>query len=876
MMRAVAEPETQKAPGACADDDNRRVREAWLKVLHRRAPLVAAALEAEETRWDASAYGDHLQASTIWFHLQQILDETDAARQARQAEQEGTPVGFHKALADCPEDQRTAMAKVLADGRLSVGPTITAHPTEAKRVSVMEIHRRIHHTLSLFGMLRWSDRELARLDDTLEMEIDLLWLTGELRMERPSLAAEIDWGLQFYRNSLFEAVPRLFDRYNDAMSGLLGPDTQDHCCLRFHSWIGGDRDGNPNVTAEVTRMALDRSREMIVQAYTEELDRIIPRLSISENIIVAPGPSRTALESIVQTRSTDPLACAARNPSEIFRQAGTAIRQCVATGGYGHVRDFLSDLQALETALNAIGAYHLAQQLIRPLRWQATTFGFRGHTLDIRQNSDVVTRTLDAVWSAVGTSPEPLSADWSARLRREVGQAELPYVDPSKLTDEATELMELLRLIRAVHEGPDPDAIGPFILSMTRSADDLLAVLLLARYAGFGAERLSLKVVPLFETIDDLRAAPAILRDVLSVPLAARSMKDGDGCMEIMLGYSDSNKDGGFLCSSWTLDRAQRAITRAIAGLGARPVFFHGRGGSVSRGGAPTDRAIAAQPRGTLNGTLRLTEQGEVVTAKYANTDTAAEQLELLASSVLRHSAAPAFETVDPEAEDLMETLSSLSQTAYLKLIQNPSFLNYFNQASPVNELAFLKIGSRPARRFGASSLSDLRAIPWVFAWTQNRHMISSWYGFGQAVQDFRKVRGDAGDAALARVKRDLPLFRLCLDEIEKSLMLVRLDIAELYAGLVETRTDAEAVYGMISDEYARTLSAIEWLTGAALGDRFPRAAARIARHDAGLTAAHTAQVHLLRQVRQEDTIHSRIQLMQSMNCISAGLGWTG
>ncbi|WP_300445086.1 phosphoenolpyruvate carboxylase [uncultured Mameliella sp.] len=878
MMQMVAEPAGFESPDQYAEDVYRRLRGAWLKVLHRRAPHVAQSIQDGVTHWDEGDYADHLQASTIWFHLQQIMDENLTIRTGRLAEQDGDPGegGFHKALADCPEDQRPAMQRLLSEGQLSVGPTITAHPTEAKRVSVMEIHRRIYRTLVLFETMRWSPREIAKLEETLEMEIDLLWLTGELRMERPSLASEIDWGLQFYRTSLFEAVPRLFERYHDAVSEVFGPMGRDHCCIRFHSWIGGDRDGNPNVTAEVTREAIGRSREMILEEYVMALDRIIPRLSVSEKIVAVPRPHRDALVQIVETRSTDPGLCAQRNPNEIFRQTGSAIRQCLAAGGYRDVSAFLADLHSVEAALDAIDATRLAQQLIRPLRWQASTFGFRAHTLDIRQNSDVVTRTLEAVWNAVDTAPEALSADWSARLRREVGQAGLPFVDHARLGDEAAELMSLLRLIREVHDGPEPDAIGPFILSMTRSADDLLAVLLLARYAGFGAERLSLKVVPLFETIEDLRAAPAILRDVLSIPLAARSMKDRDGRLEIMLGYSDSNKDGGFLCSSWSLDRAQRAITRAIAGQGARPVFFHGRGGSVSRGGAPTDRAIAAQPRGTLNGTLRLTEQGEVVTAKYANTGTAAAQLELLASSVLRHSTGPAFETVDPEAEDVMETLSSLSQTTYQTLLQHPSFLSYFNQASPVNELALLKIGSRPARRFGASTLSDLRAIPWVFAWSQNRHMISSWYGFGQALQDFQAIRGAGGEKALARAMRDLPLFRLCIDEVEKSLLMVRLDIAEIYAGLVEDRIEAEAVFGLIEAEHERSVAAIERLTGTPLGSRFPNAVSRITRHEAALRSAHEAQVHLLRLMRQEDGNRHRIQLMQSMNCISAGLGWTG
>jgi phosphoenolpyruvate carboxylase len=437
-------------------------------------------------------------------------------------------------------------------------------------------------------------------------------------------------------------------------------------------------------------------------------------------------------------------------------------------------------------------------------------------------------------------------------------------------------------MIHSTKTGGDPDARGPFILSMTRSADDLLAVYLLARYAGFGAETIPLKVVPLFETIPDLTAAPDILRDVLSVPLALRSLRNGQGNgmgqIEIMLGYSDSNKDGGFVRSAWSLDRAQRAILRVLTKFGLRPVFFHGRGGSVSRGGAPTERAIAAQPRGTLHGTLRTTEQGEVVTAKYANVGTAAQQLELLAASGLRHSAAPNLEPVDPEIDDAMEALASLSQTAYTGLINDPDFLPYFNQASPVDELAFLKIGSRPARRFGAASLDDLRAIPWVFAWSQNRHMIPTWDGFGSAIETFTRIRGTAGQTLLRRMFHDSALFRLIIDEIEKALLLADMNIAKSYASLVEDPQIADRIFGMIRDEHQLSQSCLTQITGQPPADRFPRLRHQITRNETALSAAHDLQVNLLRRVRAENQPGSRahVRLMQSMNCISAGLGWTG
>ncbi|MCT4555270.1 MAG: phosphoenolpyruvate carboxylase [Pelagimonas sp.] len=873
---------------ATADTDDyaqrtrKRLRQAWVNVLARRAPAVLDRDGTPLAVWSKQAAADHLQAATIWFHLQQILEENVAIRTARQAERAGGPTArknsFAEALHSATDDARSAMRTQISEGRLWVGPTLTAHPTEAKRVSVLDIHRRIYRSLVSLETPRWSPREERQLEQQLEMEIDLLWMTGELRLERPTLNAEIDWGLQFYRTSLMDAVPRVFDSFTSATRDVFGDDMPDSCCLRFHSWIGGDRDGNPNVTAEVTAEALTRAHDMVCEVYIERLDDILQRLSISAKLAPLPSDTASTLNAIIDQRAADAEALRARNPNEIFRQTTAAIRSALADGRYAHVRDFSRDLEALEAGLCAIGADLLAHDLIRPLRWQVQVFGLRMHTLDIRQNSEVVTRSLQAIWQAQGEAPAPETPDWSARLRQELSQTGLVHITDDRLPAEAAEFMALMRLIRDSQAGVDPDALGPFILSMTRSADDILAVYLLARYAGFGGESLSLKVVPLFETIPDLEAAPEILRDVLSVPLALRSLRSSDGRIEIMLGYSDSNKDGGFLRSAWSLDRAQRAIVRSLAPFRLKPVFFHGRGGSVSRGGAPTDRAIAAQPRGTLGGALRTTEQGEVVSAKYANVGTAAAQLELLASSVLRHSATSGLEPVDPEMDDAMEALASLSQTAYAALVSDRDFLTYFNQASPVDELALLRIGSRPARRFGAASLDDLRAIPWVFAWSQNRHMITNWYGVGNALDTFRRIRGPRGEALLQRMFRDNPLFHLMIDEVEKALLLADMNIARSYADLVDDQTAAKAIYDQIAGEHALARNMIRDITGQPLAERFPRLRSQCLRNGPALQAAHDLQVELLRDVRRDPQAAgpARIRLMQSMNCISAGLGWTG
>ncbi len=438
-----------------------------------------------------------------------------------------------------------------------------------------------------------------------------------------------------------------------------------------------------------------------------------------------------------------------------------------------------------------------------------------------------------------------------------------------------------------MRESLDREAFGAFVLSMTRSVADVLGAYLLAKEAGVfldaaGTEICPLPIVPLFETIDDLRAAPAIMRELLAVPVVRRSTRWQGGVQEVMIGYSDSNKDGGFVAANWELYKAQSKLTRLGGELGVPISFFHGRGGSVSRGGVSTHRGIAAQPPGSIRGRFRTTEQGEVVSFKYANRGTAGYQMELLAASVFEHAlAGGAGERSGVGHDDALEALAGASRAAYVNLLQSEGLVDYFQAASPLDEIALLNIGSRPARRFGARSLSDLRAIPWVFAWSQNRHGVTGWYGVGSGIASFLDIRGREGEATLRRLFEESRVLRLVLDEVEKALLMVDLDIARAYAGLVPDAAIRDRFFSMIEAEYALTREMVLRVSGGAdLAERFPLFRERLNGRLPTLNQVGREQVELLARYRSETDEDRReavkSALLLSINCIAVGFGATG
>jgi phosphoenolpyruvate carboxylase len=647
-----------------------------LSLVRERQPEVEAVLRGERPVSEVSPelLARTLQVQGIWFQLLSIAEQNAAMRRRRQVEAErgydqvrGTfaQVISSAAASKIPASEVRSLLEVLR-----VRPVITAHPTEAKRVTVLEKHRLIYRRLVDLESPRWTPRERQAQVDGLQNEIELLWNTGELRLAKPTVPQEVFWGLHFFNETLFEAVPDLLDKLERTLTQAYpGEQFQVPPFFQFGSWVGGDRDGNPFVTNDVTRSTLLENRLTGLRRYRARLGDLVRALSITERAMPVSESFRTALErELAASGIGDEIA--SRNPGEVFRQyLACMVRRVDAMiaaaergqfspdpAGYASADALIADLKLIEDALISAGSVSIATRLVRPVRREVESFRFSTVRLDVRENTTKLNGALGDLWAqahgrtsgqtdgrTAGQRPEQASDVWRQWLGAELARPLLADRPTPSLPPESAETQGMFQLVRQLREEIDREAFGTFVLSMTRSVSDVLGAYLLAKRAGLfadtaGVESCTLPIVPLFETIEDLQRAPAIMRELLAVPLVRRSVRAQGGVQEVMIGYSDSNKDGGFLTSNWELSKAQIKLTRLGKEAGIPIAFFHGRGGSVSRGGAPTGRAIAAQPAGSIQGRMRITEQGEVVSFKYANRGTAQYQIELLAASVVEHS----------------------------------------------------------------------------------------------------------------------------------------------------------------------------------------------------------------------------------------------
>jgi phosphoenolpyruvate carboxylase len=671
-----------------------------------------------------------------------------------------------------------------------------------------------------------------------------------------------------------------------------------------HSWVGGDRDGNPNVTPDVTRQTIGRHRTLALTGYLRRVDQLGQELSVASTRALVTHELATSLRRDATDLPETAVELERRAPIEPYRQKlgfieerlrrtiATAWDQPVAPAGtYANVDELVADLELIRESLRRSRAGRLADGALNDLLICARTFGFHFAALEIRQHSEKHEQALAEILAATGHVAKYDELDERARVKllSEILEEGRPLpVSVSRLSAGARETVETLGVVREIQERLGREACATYIVSMTHEPSDLLEVLVLAQQVGLfppgqAPAGLGLRVVPLFETVHELRRAAEIMETLLAVPAFRRNLDAWAGEQEIMLGYSDSNKDGGFVASSWQLYVAQRTLAALAEKLGVRFVIFQGRGGAIGRGGGPMQRAILAQPLGALGGRFKVTEQGEIIFARYANRDIVRRHLEQMVGAVIRASLDPEAVAgqapADPKWSELMDLIAERGRQAYRSLIyETPELLRFFRESTPIDVLGQLAIGSRPTSRSSRGSIDDLRAIPWVFSWTQNRSNLPGWYGLGSALAEVGTLPG--GKDLLAEMYSRWPFFRSLIDNAQISLGTASLEVTRLYATLVGDAEISRTILERIEQEFALART---WVLVAS-GQRRVLERATVLRRSIALRnpyvdPIHCVQVEFLRQWRadgsREDDPRLRT-LLQTVNGIAAGLQTTG
>lgn len=909
-----------QSPDQFADLDKADQDMDWLMACFREVLAetgsvdLAAALPWKSSRdsLEAIPHSDRaIQAFAVAFQLLNQVEE-NAAAQTRRVAEDTYGLAYERGLWGQILEQLfaqgiadTAIAAALP--RIRVEPVLTAHPTEAKRATVLEHYRTLYLLLVRRENQVWTHLERETIRNDMKAILERLWRTGDIFLEKPDVASELRNVLYYLRRVFPDVLEQLDLRIRQVWAGVgSDPALLQHAAslprLSFSTWVGGDRDGHPLVTAEVTQFALTELRRHALDLLRSLLVQLAQRLSLSDQIQDPPPALLEQLHAMAQTLGTAGERALARNPNEPWRQFVNLMLARLPDPdaeplpqAYRQAAELTADLDYLYAALETVGAQRLADADLFVVQRAVQTFGLHLAALDVRQNSAFHDRAVGQLLAAAGFADADF-ASWDEARRLAFLEQELrsprPFTRPDMhLGLEATAVLACYRVLVAHLHTHGAAGLGALIVSMTRSAADLLVVYLLAREVGLLYDTpdgpiCPLPVVPLFETIEDLERSPAILEAFLTHPITQRSLRVQGGetpVQQVMVGYSDSNKDGGILASLWGLYRAQGQLAEIGAGHGVRIRFFHGRGGTISRGAGPAGRFIRALPPQALAGDLRMTEQGETIAQKYANRISAVYNLELLLAGVTGATLAAQHRAAEVHPlEPAMDRLAASSRAAYAALVRADGFLTFFSQATPIDIIEQSRIGSRPARRTGRRTLTDLRAIPWVFSWSQARFYLSGWYGVGSALEQLEHDDPAAFVAIAEQHLRWAPLHYI-LSNAATSIMTADPEIMGLYADLVEDEAIRGEMLNRIHDEYARTRRMLETLYGGPLEQQRPRPAQLLARRQDGLRRLHARQVDLLRAWRMQihqgertDADRTLTSLLLTVNAIAAGLRTTG
>jgi phosphoenolpyruvate carboxylase len=863
------------------------------------------------------------QAYSIAFQLLNMGEENAAAqvRRARESQRGEIEPGLWLYHFQKLRQKKITPKEILGMfHQVRVEPVLTAHPTEAKRATVLDKHRSLYLLLVQRENQMWTPAEQDFIRNEIKVILEKLWRTGEVRLVKPDVAAERQNILYYLRDVFPQVVPRLDERLRHAWSEAgfdpkLVRDPERMPGLCFGIWVGGDRDGHPLVTSSVTQDTLKELRLQAIRLHQHELQNLPRKLSLSTRLQKCPDEVAKRVKKLKSEQKD--LACLSdhQNPQEPWRQMAALMAAKLPLrlgednrlsvqewpGAYHAPEELLADLRLLRKSLLKVGADRIAYADIDTLIRSVSVFGFHLASLDIRQNSVYHDKALSQVLCASGMDAADFH-NWSERERLELLQRELrssrPFLPMGQSAGpEADELLATYRVLAQWIVGHGPAGLGSLIISMTHRLSDLYVVYVLAREAGLAASTprglvCQMPVVPLFETVEDLQRAPGIMEAFLHHPMTRRTLKHlqaeagmASPVQQIMIGYSDSNKDSGILASQWALHRAQRALCSIAEHEGVKVRFFHGRGGTISRGAGPTHRFLEALPEKTLSGDIRVTEQGETIAQKYANLITSTYNLELMLAGVTGVSLLDRKEqkTGVEERDSLLDELAQSSSEKYKELLNTPGFIDFYAQATPIDALEHNTIGSRPSRRSGVRSLDDLRAIPWVFSWNQARYYLPGWYGVGSALEKMAKEKPEMFGKIKASIRRR-PFLRYVLTNVETNLASADLKIMEDYAGLVQDKELREAFFRIISTEFRKTHAMLDQVFGGGtMAKRRPRMLKTLKLRADALKTLHVQQVDLLERWRKaQKSGDGRLsdellpQVLLSLTAIAGGLRTTG
>ncbi len=866
------------------------------------------------------------QAISIYFQLLNLVEENTAQQVMRIRENESgiaREPGLWGYYLKKLQDDGVAAKKILQRIRKHrVEPVLTGHPTEAKRWTVLDQHRELYVQMVQLEnqMFTKGERELIR--EQIKTVLEELWRTGEIILTKPDVASEKRNALYYLQEKFPDVLNSLDQRFARAWkeSGYeksVPLQRKDYPQINFGSWVGGDRDGHPLVNPQVTEETLLELRKHATEVLSQHLSKLEKQLGLSIYGQKTPEALDRRIRKLRQQLGTAAEERMRLHREEPWRQYVALLQLklpqpgCRQENRYRYASELVEDLDFLGETLDEVKGTRLRQQILQPVIRVAETFGFHLARLDVRQNSSYHDKAIAQLMAHAGLDPKPfIEGDEATRLA--FVEAELKTMRPFGRSDsqpgqEARNTIGSLKILRRHIQNYGRAGLGAMIISMTRSLSDLLAVYLLAREVGLLVDSPDgpvclLPVVPLFETIEDLQNSPEIMDAFLKHPITRRSipyldpewdeklfLKDGatarknkrrghQASQMIMLGYSDSNKDSGILASQWALQEAQSKLLR-VARRNRIPVcFFHGRGGTVSRGAGPTHRFLEALPEGSLDGGLRVTEQGETVAQKFTNRRNAAYNLELLQAGTVGASLLKHCNTPSGILMEAMRFLSEASRRHYQALLQHPAFIEFYRQATPIDALESSRIGSRPSRRSGKMTLEDLRAIPWVFSWTQSRFYLPNWYGSGFAFEELSRKDPTAYKELITFIHQ-WPFLRYVVFNVETGLASSSERIFREYASLVENDQTRETMLKEIATELKRTRLHVDRILGGKMAERRPRFSKTLEKRDLGLNILHSEQVRLLRDWRKapEKAAEKLLpELLLSINAIASGLRTTG